>query len=81
MMKAVVMDIRDGKRAIVLDENGRFRMIANDKYRIGQTVQVKKISRWVRPTDYKKANAAIIIAATATAVCLAAILHSTVKDK
>lgn len=80
-MKAVVMDVRDGKHAIVLDVEGRFRTVANDNFRIGQTVQVRKISRWVRPRDYKKANAVIIFAAAASALCLAAILHSSVKDK
>ena len=80
MVKGVVMDIKDGKQAVVLDANGRFRVIANDRFHIGQTVEVHKVSRFVRPKDCKKANTILVCAgAVATAMSIFAIIHSSSK--
>lgn len=80
MMNAVVLELRDDKRAVALDTNGRFRLIANDNYRIGQTVQVRKISRFVRPSDYKKMTLALIcVGAVTISASIAAIIHSSDK--
>ena len=82
MINAVVMDIKDGKRAVVLDASGRFRVIANDRFRIGQTVEVHKISRFVRPSNYKKAQVTMICAgAAAIAISIGAIRHASAKQK
>ena len=80
MMQAVVLELRDDKRAVALDANGRFRLIANDNYRIGQTVQVRNISRFVRPSDYKKMNVALVgVGALTIALSFVAIVHSSNK--
>ena len=80
MMNAVVLEIRDDKRAVALDANGRFRLIANDNYHIGQTVQVRKISRFVRPSDYKKMNVTLVgIGAVTIALSIVGIIHSSNK--
>lgn len=80
MMNAVVLELRDDKRAVALDTNGRFRLIANDNYRIGQTVQVRKISRFVRPSDYKKMTLALIcVGAVTISASIAAIIRSSDK--
>ena len=80
MMNAVVLELRDDKRAVALDTNGRFRLIANDNYHIGQTVQVRKISRFVRPSDYKKMTLALIcVGAVTISASIAAIIRSSDK--
>ena len=82
-MKAVVMEIRDdNKRAVVLDVEGRFRIVANDSYRIGQTVDTTKIaSRWLRPSDYRKANLLLIGIAGALVLTagIATVMHCASK--
>ncbi len=80
MMNAVVLELRDDKRAVALDANGRFRLIANDNYRIGQTVQVRKISRFVKPSDYKKMTLALVcVGAVTITASIAAIIRSSDK--
>lgn len=81
MMNAVVMDLRDNKKAVALDANGRFRLIANDNYHIGQIVQVRKISRFVRPSDYKKMNLTLVcVGAVTIAASIVAIINSSNKN-
>jgi hypothetical protein len=82
MVKGIVMDIRDGKRAVVLDADGRFRVIANEGFRIGQSVDVHRISRFVRPSNYKKAQVTLVCAgAAAIIMSVGAIIHLSVKQK
>lgn len=81
MMNAVVLELRDDKRAVALDSNGRFRLIANDNYKVGQTVQVRKISRFVRPSDYKKMNATLVgVGALTIALSIVTIIRSSNKN-
>ena len=82
MVKGIVMDIRDGKHAVVLDSDGRFRVIANEGFRIGQLVDVHKISRFVRPSNYKKAQVTLVCAgAAAILISIGAIINASLKQK